>query len=63
MPSKAIKPTPCWAIDRVLGKSVGELEAIKVLVEAGLLPPEILIQAGASMGQLKTATWQLFEKV
>lgn len=61
--SKVVKSTPCWVIDRVLGKSYDELEAVKTLVEAGWLPPEILYRAGASMEKLKTAMQQLFKKV
>ena len=61
--SKVVKPTPCWVIDRVLGKSYDELEAVKTLVEAGWLPPEILYRAGVSMEQFKTSMQQLFEKV
>lgn len=58
--SKVVKPTPPWAIDRVLGKSYDELEAVKTLVEAGWLPPEILYNCGASMEKLKTEMQQLF---
>lgn len=59
--TKQVKGTPPWVIDRVLGKSYDELEAVKTLVEAGWLPPEILYKAGASMEQLKTSMQQLFE--
>lgn len=61
--SKVVKPPPAWAIDRILGKPVDELEAIKVLVESGWLPFSILYRAGESMEQLKTSMQQLFEKV
>lgn len=61
--SKVVKSTPPWVIDRVLGKSVDELEAVKTLVEAGWLPLEVLYRAGASMEQLKISMQQLFEKV
>lgn len=60
--SKVVKPTPPWAIDRVLGKSYDELEAVRTLVESEWLPPEILTKAGASMEKLKTEIQGLFAK-
>ena len=62
--TKQVKETPPWVIERVLGKSYDELEAVKTLVEAGWLPPEILCSCGASMEHLKQSIMQrIFARV
>lgn len=38
--SKVVKPTPPWAIDRVLGKNMPVLEAMQVLLTEGVATPD-----------------------
>lgn len=38
--SKAIKPTPYWVIDRVLGKNLPLLEAVRLLLSQGVATTE-----------------------
>ncbi len=38
--SKVVKPTPPWAIERVLGKNLPVLEAMQVLLTEGVALPE-----------------------
>jgi hypothetical protein len=51
---------PKWAIDRVLGANMSEIEALSVLVQAGWLPRGILNVAIAEVDKLKTTLQQVF---
>jgi hypothetical protein len=45
---------PKWAIERVLGPAVDEIDAIKVLVKAGWLPPELLELTREQFSELRS---------
>lgn len=51
---------PKWAIDRVLGTQMSEIEALSVLVQAGWLPRGILNIAIAEVDKLKTTLREVF---
>jgi hypothetical protein len=51
---------PKWAIDRVLGTQMSEIEALSVLVQAGWFPRGILNVAIAEVDKLKTTLQQVF---
>lgn len=50
---KVKRGVPQWAIERVLGKPVDELEAVKCLVETGWLPSSILEETSESLDELR----------
>jgi hypothetical protein len=49
---KVKRGVPQWAIERVLGKSVDELEAVKCQVESGWLPSSILKETTESLDEV-----------
>ncbi len=53
---------PQWAIERVLGKSVDELEAVKCLVESGWIPRHVLIVATESLDEVRDRVRKAFDR-
>lgn len=52
---KVKRGVPQWAIERVLGKSVDELESLKCLVESGWLPYSILKETAESLDEVRSS--------
>lgn len=50
---KVKRGVPPWAIDRVLGRPIDELEAIKCLIESGWLPFHILNTTTQSLEEIR----------
>jgi transposase len=60
--SKRVKRgVPQWAIERVLGKPLDELEAVKCLVESGWIPRHVLIVATESLDEVRDRVRQAFQ--
>jgi hypothetical protein len=51
---------PRWAIERVLGPSFDEMDAIKILVKAGYLPQEFIEVTSEQFSELRTRIKTLF---
>lgn len=47
------KGCPKWVIDRILGPNMAEMDALKVLVNAGWLPKEVLAAVVDGSGELR----------
>lgn len=58
---KVKRGVPQWVIERVLGKTVDELEAVKCLVESGWIPRHVLIVATESLVQVRDRVRQAFQ--
>lgn len=54
---------PRWAIERVLGQRMHELDALTTLVEAGWLPRWVIQIAVSEIGNTKQAIRQVFEGI
>lgn len=52
---------PQWAIDRVLGQPINELESIKVLVELGWLEEQLVERLGAAMDKFTESAKAAFQ--
>jgi AcrR family transcriptional regulator len=58
---KVRRSTPAWVIDRVLGKRMHEMEALRVLANAGWIPKEVLKEAIGGIAALKESVRKAFE--
>ena len=52
---------PQWAIDRVLGQPINELESIKALVELGWLEEQLVERLGAAMDKFTESAKAVFQ--
>ena len=44
---------PQWVIERILGKPLDELEAVKCLIESGWLPYSVLKETTESLDEIR----------
>ncbi len=58
---KVRRGVPQWAIERVLGKTMDELEAVKCLVESGWSPRHVLIVATKSLDEVRDRIRKAFQ--
>lgn len=58
---KVKRGVPSWVIDRILGKPLDELEAVKCLVESGWLPYSILTKTSESLNTAQNHIRKVFE--
>lgn len=58
---KVKRGVPSWVIERILGKPLDELEAVKCLVESGWLPYSILTKTSESLDTAQNHIRKVFE--
>ena len=58
---KVKRGVPNWVIDRILGRPVDELEAVKCLVESGWLPYSVLAATSESLDTARDCIRRAFQ--
>ncbi|AFY72163.1 hypothetical protein Pse7367_3948 (plasmid) [Thalassoporum mexicanum PCC 7367] len=57
------RSTPAWVIDRVLGKRMHEMEALRVLANAGWVPRTILTEVVGGIAVLRESVRHAFDNL